>query len=252
MATVAALTVLGSPTPVFADHDWDGYHWARTANPFTVRLDNNVNSTWLPYLREAAADWNASSVLNTSVVDGSYGSRASCTPAAGRVEVCNEAYGQNGWLGVASISVNGRHITSAFVMVNDTYFRQAKYDTPAFRRLVMCQEVGHAFGLGHTDENQTNRNQGTCMDYSDHPEGPPSNEHPNGHDFDELERLYQHRDSSAAVASVAGPVPVTGPGGSWGRLVDGSADRGGVATYVRDVDQDRSVVTHVHWVPLPH
>ena len=188
-------------------------------------------------------------MLDAVVVDGSYGSRASCSPAAGRVEVCNESYGQTGWLGVASIAIDGRHITSAFVMVNDTYYRLDEYDTPAYRRLVMCQEVGHAFGLGHTDEVQTNRNQGTCMDYSDHPEGPPSNEHPNDHDYAELESLYRHLDSRSTVASVAGPTLAAVPEASWGRQISGAPTRAGVATYLREVDADSVVLTHVLWAP---
>ncbi|MBC9002950.1 MULTISPECIES: hypothetical protein [Micromonospora] len=37
-----------------------------------------------------------------------------CKATAGRVEVCNSAYGNNGWLGIASISVTGgTHITQS-------------------------------------------------------------------------------------------------------------------------------------------
>ncbi|MEK6281657.1 MAG: hypothetical protein AABN95_14980 [Acidobacteriota bacterium] len=27
-----------------ASHSWGGYHWARTANPFTLKVGNNVTS----------------------------------------------------------------------------------------------------------------------------------------------------------------------------------------------------------------
>ena len=33
------------------------------------------------------------------------------------------------------------------------------------------------------------------MDYTSDPEGPPSNEHPNQHDYDQLETIYGHPDS---------------------------------------------------------
>ena len=50
--------------------------------------------------------------------------------------------------------------------VNDTYFNTAKYNTPVWRNLVMCQEVGHTLGLDHQDEIFDNVNLGTCMDYT--------------------------------------------------------------------------------------
>jgi len=139
--TAAALVALAFPSAARASHSWSNYHWARTANPFTLKLDNNVTSTWTSYLSLASSDWTSSSVLNTTVVAGSFGSKTSCTPTAGHVEVCNASYGSTGWLGIASISITtGNHISSAFVKVNDTYFSQAQYNTVAYRRLVMCQE----------------------------------------------------------------------------------------------------------------
>ena len=248
-AIAAALTVLATLTPgtASASHSWGNYHWARTANPFTVELDNNVTSAWSSYLSTASADWTTSSVLNTTVLSGSFGSRTSCTPTTSHVEVCNASYGNTGWLGIASISVSGVHITSAYVKVNDTYFVQAQYNTPSYRRLVMCQEVGHTFGLAHQDENQTNPNLGSCMDYSRNPAGPPNNEHPNSHDFAQLQTIYAHRDSSSTTVAPRALDNVTDNAASWGSRVDGSAGRQGAATYVRDLGQGRQVITFVIW-----
>jgi hypothetical protein len=72
----------------------------------------------------------------------------------------NSRYGQNGWLGLAQIWVSGNHITQATTKVNETYFNMPQYDTPAWRRLVMCQEVAHDFGLDHQDETFDNPNLG--------------------------------------------------------------------------------------------
>ena len=58
--------------------------------------------------------------------------------------------------------------------MNDSYFNTAKYNTPAWRRLVMCQEVTHDFGLDHQDEIFNNANLGSCMDYTNDPDGKPS------------------------------------------------------------------------------
>ena len=64
----------------------------------------------------------------------------------------------------------------------------------------MCQEVGHTLGLDHQDENFDNPNLGTCMDYTS---DPGTNQHPNQHDYDELEAIYAHLDTTTTVGSAA-------------------------------------------------
>ena len=48
--------------------------------------------------------------------------------------------------------------------VNDFYYAQDFYNNAPWRQLVMCQAVGHIFGLAHQDETFDNANLGTCMD----------------------------------------------------------------------------------------
>ena len=178
-----------------ANHSWGNYHWSRSANPLALNVGDNVNSSWDGYLNEAISDWNVSSVVELSkVAGGTTGS--TCSPMSGRIEVCNAAYGTTGWLGIAQIWVTKSHITQATTKVNDTYFSTAQYNTPSWRRLVMCQEVAHDFGLDHQDENFNNPNLGSCMDYTSDPDGPPSNEHPNAHDYEQVESIYAHLDGS--------------------------------------------------------
>lgn len=244
---VAALAALALPSAAYADHSWGGYHWARTANPFTLQLGDNVSSAWDTYLQTASSDWTQSSVLNTTVVAGQ--SNRNCKMTTGRVEVCNAAYGNNGWLGLATIQVTGGvHITKGSAKMNDTYFNQAQYNTPAWRRLVMCQEIAHAFGLDHQDENFNNPNLGSCMDYTSDPDGPPSNEHPNQHDYDQLVAIYSHLDSFSTVGqALPGPAVAVGDSpASWGKLVSGSATHGH-GTYVRDLGRGELIVTFVIW-----
>ena len=246
LVLIAALAAF--PASVSADHSWGGYHWARTANPFTLKVGDNVSSTWDPYLDEAISDWTASTVLNLTEVAG--GTRPkNCRPTSGRIEVCNARYGNNGWLGIAQIWITGGvHITQATTKVNDTYFDTAQYNTPAWRRLVMCQEIAHDFGLDHQDENFNNANLGSCMDYTSDPDGPPSNEHPNSHDFQQLQTIYAHLDSSTTISS-------SPPGfanadvhaqENWGTKVRESAN-GRSAIFVRDFGQGNQIFTFVFW-----
>jgi hypothetical protein len=85
------------------------------------------------------------------------------------------------------------------------------------------------------------------MDYTNNPDGPPSNLHPNQHDYDELVTIYTHLDSFSTVGGAAVAVAAT-PGdtpSSWGTRIAGSAH--GVATYVRDRGHGQADVTFVFW-----
>ena len=221
-----------------ASHSWGGYHWARTSNPFTLKLGDNVNTAWDSYLATTSSDWTTSGVLDTAIVAGSADPRK-CRPTSGRVEVCNASYGRNGWLGIASIWASGSHITQGTVKVNDSYFNSAPYNTPAWRNLVMCQEVGHTFGLAHQDENFNNPNLGSCMDYTNFPE---SNQHPNTHDYQQLELLYGHTDSTNTVAASTAFLPDAVP-------LFAQAHRVSESVYRTDFGDGRSLVTHVFWAP---
>lgn len=248
---LALVAVLGVPSAQ-ATHSWGGYHWARQSNPFTLKLGDNVSSTWEAYLATASSDWSKSSVLDTSIVAGGVRSK-NCRPTSGRVEVCNAAYGNNGWLGVAQIWVSGSHITQGTAKMNDTYFSTPTYNTTPWRNLVMCQEVAHTFGLDHQDVNFDNTNLGTCMDYTSNPSGPPSNEHPNQHDYDELALIYAHLDSTTTIGAsvprgngqLGATEDVDGPS-EWGQVLRHDS-HGHSSLYERDLGGGRKVFTFVLW-----
>lgn len=257
-----------------ADHAWGNYHWARTSNPFTLKVHDNLTSKWEPYLSEADADWDKSSVLDLDVLwQSPLSSVKRCTSATGRIEACNAKYGRTGWLGVAGIWASGSHITKAYTKVNDTYFDTATYDTPAWRRLVMCQEIAHDFGLGHQDETFDNANLGSCMDYTNDPDGgaggasstDPSNEHPNAHDYDQIETIYAHLDSTTTISSVLNLAAssmtrpqtmseILADAGQWGTPVrfDGQGRPNMFVLPLGHNDEGELdfVITHVLWAPV--
>ena len=252
-AIVGALTVFAAVPR--ANHAWGNYHWGTTTGKVTLQTGDNVDSAWDAYLDEAIGDWNQSVVIELVKVTG--GTRPkNCRPTAGRIEACSAAYGNNGWLGIAQIWAQGNHITQALTKLNDTYFRTATYNTPAWRRLVTCQEIAHDFGLGHQDETFANANLGSCMDYTNDPDGgaggavnsDPSNEHPNSHDYSQLLDIYDHKDSTdttAMTGSQSAGAEDEGPG-SWGRLVRSSRD-GRVQIYELDLGGGQKKITHVFW-----
>ena len=212
------LVLVTLAAPAFANHSWGGYHWARRSNPFTLKVHDNLDPIWEQYLSQAVSDWNRSTVFDFNVLwQSPISSQRRCTSASGVIEICNDTYGQNGWLGIAGISVSGGHITKGYTKLNDTYYAQAQYNTPAWRRMVTCQEIAHDVGLAHQDENFNNANLGSCMDYTSDPDGgaggassnDPSNISPNQHDFDMIASIYSHVDSTTTIASVAGTPLVT-------------------------------------------
>ena len=186
-------------------------------------------------------------MLDTTVASGL--AKKNCRPTSGRVEGCNSTYGNNGWLGLAQIWASGSHITQGTTKMNDTYFNTQKYNTPAWRQMVMCQEVGHTFGLDHQDENFDNPNLGTCMDYTN---DPSTNQHPNKHDYDELALIYSHLDSTTAVGttSAASKAPAAASQGNlnsraeWGRKIRESRN-GKVELWVRGFGNGNKVFTFV-------
>lgn len=194
--TVAAALIAAAPLVAGATHSWGGYHWARTANPFTLKIVDSVASTsttnWQDLFVLSLGEWDQSSVLHNSIEptpqDDSR-TRKRCPAVSGQIRVCNAAYGQNGWLGLASINIDSSsHITRGVAKMNDSYDWYYA-STPGEDQHVMCQEIGHLYGLGHTSEDGSS--QGTCMDYS----SSLSSLSPNAHDYQQLETIYSHTDS---------------------------------------------------------
>ncbi|OGJ61488.1 hypothetical protein A3C37_04155 [Candidatus Peribacteria bacterium RIFCSPHIGHO2_02_FULL_53_20] len=243
-AVLATTGVLLFSTTASALHSWGSYHWARTSNPFTVKLGDNLSAAWDPYLATTSADWSVSAVLDTNIVTGQ--GRKNCRATNGRVEVCNAKYGNNGWLGIAQVWVSGTHITQGTVKVNDTYFNKPVYNTTAWKNLVLCQEVGHTFGLDHQDENFSNVNLGTCMDYSN---DPTPNQHPNIHDYEQLEIIYAHLDTTTTLASntaqTGQDIDVSDPP-AWGKAIEHDS-KGRPSKFERDLGNGRKVHTFVVW-----
>jgi hypothetical protein len=240
----------GGPVTI-ENHSWGGYHWARTANPFTLKLGDNLSDTWKPILSTTSADWTKSTVLNTQIDTGQAKGK-NCRPTAGTGQVCNASYGNNGWLGLAQVWLTGgHHITQGVTKVNDTYFNRAPYNTTAWRNSVMCQEVGHILGLDHQDEDFDNPNLGSCMDYSNNPS---SNQHPNQHDYEQLEAIYSHPDSTTTVGASTGsrvPAGNLNEKSAWGRSIF-KTDDGKVELFERDLGRGargerETMLTWVKW-----
>ena len=238
------IVLAGMTAPVLASHSWGNYHWKRTTDELTVPVGDNVNGVWESHLDKAIADWNRSTVINSPEAPGSTNPK-NCRAVAGTIQVCNGRYGNNGWLGIASIWLSGGHISQGTTKVNDSYFNSPPYNTNSWRQLVMCQEVGHDYGLGHQDEDFSTDATNSCMDYTSAPAG---NESPDAHDYEQLETIYNHLEAGMSInggASAAAGEPGDTPA-DWGRPVH--FDRQGRPdVFLMDFGGGNRKITHVFW-----
>jgi hypothetical protein len=130
----------------------------------------------------------------------------------------------------------------------------ARYNTPSWKAAVMCQEIGHDYGLGHVDEDFNTDATTSCMDYTSNPAG---NEHPYGHDYEELETIYDHADATSFAVvrpgrsasappfsdaqSVPGDIPA-----QWGEAIHRDA-HGRPDMFALELGNGRRKITHVLW-----
>ena len=261
LALFAGVAMLAM-TPASATHSWGGYHWATGGKGLDVTVNLAITPEWTTALNGAVADWEKSRSLGLNVrrVTLADNDRKLCRPIPGQVLVCNAAYGQRQWVGLATIWLSNNHISQAVTQLNDTYYAFPFYNTPAWRSAVACQEIGHDWGLDHQDEAFDNVNLGSCMDYSLAPQGGmyngfdygPSNEHPNAHDYDQLLTIYGHNDGfTTAIPLVAkGADAASEPAGvspaEWGTAVRRDA-MGRPNVFVKELGRGQKKVTHVLW-----
>lgn len=264
VAALAAVSVAAVAAPALATHSWSNYHWQRTSSVISPPVVTAIDQTkWGTYVTNAVGDWNGDDP-NQTYIDyiQSPGPTTSglnprtCKAQSGKILVCNARYGFNGWLGIASIWLSNGHIIQGTTKLNDSYFDTATYNTPSWRALVACQEIGHDYGLGHQDEDFNNPDveqpvgSQTCMDYTSQPTG---NETPNGHDYEQLEIMYSHS-HSAFQALGPGQSRSNGLNGAaggdtpaeWGRAVH--YDKQGRPDYfLMDLGGGKQKITHVFW-----
>ncbi len=132
-------------------HNWDNYHWDRCGNPTVIRVWNFA--VRFAEAEAALNDWDNNTILSLprqnshtdiSVFDGNYG-------ATGWSGLCSLEDLDFGWWDCWTWC----HIAHAHSRVN-TFYTGTPAGFSTNIQGIFCQEIGHAFGLDHS-------NTGDCM-----------------------------------------------------------------------------------------
>lgn len=259
-AAMAVSAIALVATVADARHQWRKYEWAYDGTPINVVIYDNTSSagheqtgrSWSDRVADASADWNVSSRIDGSVTNGN---NPGCDLITGQIHVCSGDYGSNGWLGIASISINGNEIIAGSTKLNDFYFAQSRYNSEDWKQLVTCQEIGHDYGLAHQNENFNTDATTSCMEYTSWPAG---NTTPDQHDYDQLEAMYTVSDGSTGGGRGGGKGGGGGGGGkpaklpsvgntqnTWGTPID-YLPNGKPFMFEREMNGYR-IITHVTW-----
>jgi hypothetical protein len=153
-----------------------------------LELVNALSSEWYQFFDAAVLDWDNGSpdslTLQTSVASAPM---PDCPDdqADGIMLVCNDDYGETDWKGINKVLMQSGYIIASTARMNDHFFNADSEENK--RRYTMCHEIGHGFGLPHTDETFWNRDLGNCLDYTTRYEG---NMKPDTGNYQFLAALY--------------------------------------------------------------
>lgn len=161
------------------------YEWDNNGKGLSLELWNALDDTWQGEYEVAVQDWETGTPDSLTLTTKKVEVDRICEPVDGVMKVCSGNYGETGWLGINElIIINKRKIKNSVAKMNEYYLRNADGDK---RRYVMCHEIGHGFGLPHTDETFDNRDLGDCLDYTNTPK---NNLLPGQVNYDKLQVLY--------------------------------------------------------------
>lgn len=189
---------------LFASEDFgEQLVWKRPSGQvgggLTLTVVNALDSTWQTYFDAAVQDWDSGTpdalTLSSQVASVP---DPDCGIVDGVLKMCNNDFGKTGWMGVNNVVQFDNLIAGSVGMMNDYYF--GTHDD-AKRQYTMCHEMGHGFGLPHTDTLMWNLNKRNCLDYTNRPK---TNTRPGTVNYQRLANVYGTVESNNNQGTAAG------------------------------------------------
>jgi hypothetical protein len=189
---------------LFASEDFgDQLLWKRPSGQvgggLTLTVVNALDSTWQTFFDAALRDWDSGTpdalTLSSQVASAP---DPECGIVEGVLKMCNNNFGKTGWMGVNNVVQYDNLIAGSVGMMNEYYF--GTHDD-AKRQYTMCHEMGHGFGLPHTDTLMWNLNKRNCLDYTNRPK---TNTRPGTVNYQRLANVYGTVESSANQDTTVG------------------------------------------------
>jgi hypothetical protein len=122
---------------------------------------NALDDTWQYTFGLTVIDWTFGRPNALALEISKINHEEACDLVEGKIKICNGDFGATNWLGFNSLVVKDDGIiTGSAIRLNDYYLQE---DNVAARQYVLCHELGHSFGLPHSDENFNNEYPGNCL-----------------------------------------------------------------------------------------
>ena len=117
---------------------------------------NALDPEWNEFFYMAVLEWDTGYPDSLTLSSSTRDPDPACSEVSGKVKVCNGNYGATSWKGINEVHIDGSgYIYASTARLNDFYFNGNK----GSMQYTMCHELGHAWGLPHTDESFGNRGE---------------------------------------------------------------------------------------------